>query len=151
VQKKKKRRSLLPAIIGTLVVLGAGAFLVVQLSSTDKAAKPPVSTTGASGTGAVVAVLNGTPISGLANQIASKLTTDGFKRGLVTNAPDQQRATTLVMYLPGHRADAQAVASTLGVKAPVQPVDDNSLAIACPPAGNCTAEVVVTVGSDRTH
>lgn len=149
--KSRKRRSFVPALLATAVVLAAGAFLIFQTGSSDKPAQPPAVKTGSSGKGAVVAVLNGTPISGLASQVARTLTGDGFKRGLVTNAPDQQRATTLVSYLPGHRADAEAVAARLGIKAPVQPVDDNTLSIACPPTGTCTAEVVVTVGSDRTR
>jgi len=150
---QKRRRNLFPAVLATIIVIGAGAFLVSQLDggSTATKTKPPASTTGSSGVGAIVAVLNGTPVSGLAGQVADTLATAGFKKGVVTNAPDQLRAATLVSYLPGHKSDAEAVAAKLGIKAPVEPVDDNALSIACPPPAACTAEVVVTVGSDRTR
>ena len=150
---QKRRRNLFPAVLATIIVIGAGAFLVSQLDggSTATKTKPPASTTGSSGVGAIVAVLNGTPVSGLAGQVSDTLATAGFKKGVVTNAPDQLRAATLVSYLPGHKSDAEAVAAKLGIKAPVEPVDDNALSIACPPPAACTAEVVVTVGSDRTR
>jgi len=150
---QKRRRNLFPAALATIIVIGAGAFLVSQLDggSTATKTKPPTSTTGSSGVGAIVAVLNGTPVSGLAGQVADTLATAGFKKGVVTNAPDQLRAATLVSYLPGHKSDAEAVAAKLGIKARVEPVDDNALSIACPPPAACTAEVVVTVGSDRTR
>jgi hypothetical protein len=54
--------------------------------------------------------------------------------------------------MPGHRRDALAVASTLKLgAASVQPVDQNTQAVACPPPSACTATVVVTVGSDLAN
>jgi LytR cell envelope-related transcriptional attenuator len=96
-----------------------------------------------------VSVLNGTSTSGLANRIATQLSGDGYKEGKVTNAADQTQTSTVVAYLPGHKEDAVHVATALKLGAStVQPIDSNTQAVACPPPGNCTSTVVVTVGSD---
>jgi LytR cell envelope-related transcriptional attenuator len=95
------------------------------------------------------AVLNGTATAGLAHRVAVKLSGAGYKQGTVATATDQTRTATVVAYMPGHRRDALAVASTLKLgSASVQPVDQNTQAVACPPPSACTATVVVTVGSD---
>jgi LytR cell envelope-related transcriptional attenuator len=95
------------------------------------------------------AVLNGTATAGLAHRVAVKLGGAGYKQGTVATATDQTRTATVVAYMPGHRRDGLAVASTLKLgSASVQPVDQNTQAVACPPPSACTATVVVTVGSD---
>ena len=98
---------------------------------------------------ATVAVLNGTAASGLAHRIAVKLGGVGYKQGTVATAADQTHTATVVAYMPGHKQDAAAVASSLKLgPASVQPVDQNTQAVACPPPAACAATVVVTVGSD---
>ncbi len=95
------------------------------------------------------AVLNGTATAGLAHRVAVKLGGAGYRQGAVATAADQTRTATVVAYMPGHRRDALAVASTLKLgSASVQPVDQNTQAVACPPPSACTATAVVTVGSD---
>jgi LytR cell envelope-related transcriptional attenuator len=97
-----------------------------------------------------VAVLNGTPTPGLASTVATTLTSDGFKRGPVGNASDQQRSVTVVSYFGGHDAEAQEVASTLNVPADaVQPIDADTETACASGATTCAATVVVTVGADR--
>lgn len=158
---RARRRSIL--LIGAGLLLAAAvAFAVVQLTSgsnegggTAPAAKAKVKQGGGQGSsfsrGAVtVAVLNGTPTAGLANQVATELVRRGFGRGAVTNAQNQQRSATVVAYLPGHRRDATEVARALRIPAAVEPVDPDTRAVACPPPAPCKANVVVTVGSDRT-
>ncbi|HVE67878.1 MAG TPA: LytR C-terminal domain-containing protein, partial [Solirubrobacteraceae bacterium] len=94
-----------------------------------------------------VAVLNGTTVPGLAAQVGDQLESAGFARGQVTNAADQQRAETTVQFAPDHRAGANEIAGILKVPPPrVRPLDPNTGAIAGP-----DAEVVVTVGADRTQ
>jgi hypothetical protein len=94
-----------------------------------------------------VAVLNGTTVPGLAAQVADQLEQGGFKRGQVTNAADQQRATTTVQYAPGQRRAADEAAGIVKVaRSAVKPIDANTQAIAGP-----DADVVVTVGADRTQ
>jgi hypothetical protein len=94
-----------------------------------------------------VAVLNGTTVPGLAAQVADQLGSGGFARGQVTNAADQQRGETTVQYAPGQKTAAEEVASILKTsKAKVTTLDANTQAIAGP-----DAEVVVTVGADRTQ
>ena len=151
-----KRRSPLIWLVGVLVVAGIAVFAVTSLggsqssSSTTNAntSNPPA---GQSGTGSIVAVLNGTPVSGLAGQVSQELAKDGFKRGTVATARDQQQTTTVVSYLPGHLTDAEAVSQTLGIKAAPVAADDATQSIACPDSTTCNVEVIVTVGSDRAR
>jgi hypothetical protein len=69
----------------------------------------------------------------------------------VSTATDQTRTATAIAYLPGYRSDALRVAAALKLsKALVQSIDQSARAVACPPPAACTANVVVTVGSDLT-
>ncbi len=109
-----------------------------------------------------VAVLNGTGVTNLAHDVASRLGTDGYKEGTIATAADQTHSSTIVAYLSGHRAAARAVAAVLNLKSgSVQPVDQQAMGVACPGASgtttsstttssssSCSADVVVTVGSD---
>ena len=96
-----------------------------------------------------VSVLNGTATAQLAHRVATKLTSFGYKEGTVATAADQTRTATVVAYLPGRQRDALAVAKSLKLgPASVQPIDQGTQAVACPPGTACTAGVVVTVGSD---
>ncbi len=96
-----------------------------------------------------VAVLNGTATAGLAHKVATRLSSAGYKQGTIGNTADQTRTATVLSYLPGHKREALAVASTLKLgSASAQPIDQSTQAIACPPPSSCIATVVVTVGSD---
>ncbi len=96
-----------------------------------------------------VSVLNGTATAGLAHRVSVELTGVGFKQGAVATAADQTRTATIVAYQPGHRPAALGVAKSLKLgPAVVQPVDQSTLAVACPPPTPCTSTVFVTVGSD---
>src|SRR5207248_9429792 len=92
-------------------------------------------TTGAFNTSQVtVAVLNGTATSNLAHDIGQRLAGAGYREGTIATATDQTHPTTIVAYLPGFKRDALAVAGTLKLKpAAVQPVDQPSQVVACPP------------------
>jgi len=59
----------------------------------------------------------------------------------------------VVGYMPGHRSDALIVAKSLKLgSASVQPVDQSNKTVACPASSTpCTAQVVVTVGSDLAN
>lgn len=164
------RRRLLLLLIGGLGVVVVAVIAVLLLSGGGSSGTP--STQSASSTGATpqhttashkstpaaagpahsritVAVLNGTPTAGLANTIATTLTSAGFVKGPIGNASNQQRSVTVVSYFGGHEADAQEVAKTLGVSADaVQPIDSDT-ETACAQGATCTATVVVTVGADR--
>ena len=99
-----------------------------------------------------VAVLNGTAALGLAHRVGLHLAGDGYKEGTIATATDQTHASTVVAYLPGFKRDAQAVATSLKLgPSTVQPVDQSTQAVACPPPAACNANVVVTVGSDLTN
>ena len=92
-----------------------------------------------------VAVLNGTTIPGLARGVANKIQQDGFRIGNVTNAADQTRSATLVLFAPGRRAQALDVARSIGLSSDVvEPLDSGNRVI----AGE-SAAVVVVVGADQ--
>ena len=148
------RRSRLPLIFGGAIIIGLAVFAAAQLTgggetpSSRPAAAP---TADRPGSDVVVAVLNGTPVSGLAGQVARELARDGFRKGRVATARDQQQGTTVVGYLPGHLTDAEAVTQTLGIRNPPVPADETSQAVACPDPSACNVMVIVTVGSDRAR
>jgi hypothetical protein len=96
-----------------------------------------------------VAVLNGTSTTNLAHDISAKLSSSGYKLGRIATATDQTQTATVVGYLPGQRAAALIVAKSMGLgSASVQAVDASNQAVACPQGAPCTAQVIVTVGSD---
>jgi hypothetical protein len=97
-----------------------------------------------------VTVLNGTVRAGFAAAISRKLTSAGFKPGTAVNAADQTRTATVVAYItPSQKPAALAVAAALKLgSASVQQIDPATQAVACPPGKPCTANVVVTLGSD---
>ncbi|MEV7779485.1 LCP family protein [Kitasatospora sp. NPDC088351] len=64
----------------------------------------------AAGTDVKVTVLNGTSATGLGGRAAESLKAAGFTVTAVGNAPNRQRATTVVDYGPGERTSAEAVA-----------------------------------------
>ncbi|MDX6699029.1 MAG: hypothetical protein QOE65_2426 [Solirubrobacteraceae bacterium] len=154
-----------PLAIGIAVL--AGLLVVILLATqvfggSDKpASKPntvgapapaaPASPTGRQPTvqrgDVTVAVLNGTTVPGLAAQVGDQVQGAGFARGQVTNAADQQVSETTVQYAPQFKAAANEVAGILKIpRTRVKPLDANTQAIAGP-----DAEVVVTVGADRTQ
>ena len=99
-----------------------------------------------------MSVLNGTATAQLAHRVATKLAGFGYKEGTVATAADQTRTATVVAYLPGRQRDALAVAKSLKLgPASVQPIDQSTQAVACPPGTACSAGVVVTVGSDLAN
>ena len=126
---------------------GGGQSSPASRSAAPAAGRRPSAGRGFSRGSIVVTVLNGTPVPHLANQVASRLRADGFARGTVTNASDQQRSATIISYVAGHRRDALSVSRALGIS-DVQSIDPATRSIACPQPA-CSTTVVVTVGSDR--
>jgi hypothetical protein len=99
-----------------------------------------------------VAVLNGTDVFQLAHRVAVKLQHTGYKEGTIATATDQTHATTQVGYLSSHRYAATEVARALGLSAgAVAAADQSAHAVACPPPSACSADVIVTVGSDLSN
>jgi hypothetical protein len=157
-------RYLVLAVAGLLIVGGAGAFAIDQLSSDDSAtpsSERPAG--GAQGDGeqvnnddgggkkrravvpgnVTVAVLNGTTVPNLAKQVGERVESHGFQLGTVANSADQdqQRAESVVLYAPGHQREARAVNNRLGI-AQREPIDPASQEL----AGDAT--VVVIAGAD---
>lgn len=98
-----------------------------------------------------VAVLNGTSINQLAHRVGTKLVGLGYREGALATAANQTETKTTVAYLPGrkNRTGALHVATALGLgRSVVQPVNQSTLQVACPGPSSCTANVVVTVGTN---
>lgn len=149
-------------LIGGLVLIAAIAVLViVTQSGGNSSSAHQASTTNAPGpahhnappvfkpSSVTVAVLNGTATNELAHHVASKLAGAGYKQGTVATASNQAVSATIVSYLPDHRTAALHVATALKLgPTAVQPIDQSTQSVACPPPSPCTANVVVTVGQD---
>ena len=159
-------RYLVLVVAGVLILGGAAAFGISQLSN-DGDSGTPAAGNSASNAQAVnagdggsseepkdkrpavvpgnvtVAVLNGTTVPGLAKQVGDKVESHGFRLGTVANATDQdqQRAESVVLFSPGHRNEARAVGGRLQISQ-FQPVDPGSQEL----AGDAT--VVVIAGAN---
>jgi hypothetical protein len=145
-------------IVILVVALGGGGSSPTNASTHHKhkastANKAPVFKAGKY----QVAVLNGTAVSGLAADVFGKLKKQGFKQGEITNAATQTETTSVVYYVhASDRPAANQVATTLGL-APtaVKPVTPTALqSCATSPSDaktNCTANVIVSVGSDQAN
>jgi hypothetical protein len=156
-------RYLVLAVAGLLIVGGAGAFGLDQISNDDSGTPSSASPTGGGDSGGdkaanngggkkrraivpgnvTVAVLNGTTVPGLAKQIGDRVESHGFRLGTVANAVDQeqQRAESVVLYAPRHQREARAVNRRLGI-GQREPIDPASQEL----AGDAT--VVVIAGAD---
>jgi LytR cell envelope-related transcriptional attenuator len=151
-------------VAGVLIIGGAAAFGVSNLSNDTNEASPSRNSAapadnGDSGGGepkkkrpavvpakVTVAVLNGTTVPNLAKQVGDELASQGFQVGTVANTADQeqQRAESVVLFAPGHKSEARAVGRRLSINQR-QPIDAASQAL----AGDAT--VVVIAGADRAQ
>jgi hypothetical protein len=159
-RRRSRALKILFGLVGVLV-LGAGVAAALIATSHNGPSRSSASvgrTSNAPGAprpvafnphAVTVSVLNGTGTAGLAHRTALRLAGAGYRQGTIATATDQTRTTTQVAYLPGFRADALRVATALKLhSASVQAIDPGTRAVACPPPAACTADVVVTVGSD---
>ncbi|MDQ3741008.1 MAG: LytR C-terminal domain-containing protein, partial [Actinomycetota bacterium] len=148
------------AIVGAIAVIVVG--LVVALSGGGDESEPartqepnvvvppPSNTTAEEPVqrgDVTVAVLNGTSVTGLAKRVASRIEGSGFDvpDDLVTNAVEQNRSATVVMYVEGARDEAREVAKVIDVGSDaVTQIDESTRVIT-----QGRARVVVTVGADQ--
>jgi hypothetical protein len=106
-----------------------------------------------------VAVLNGTAQAGLAGDVGNKLSGKGYRKGNITNAANQTQAHTFVYYRAGkaNRVAAQHVARALSLapsrvrQAGRSVLDSCAVSPTGASLGNCTANVIVSVGQDRVN
>jgi LytR cell envelope-related transcriptional attenuator len=142
-------------VVVLLVALGGGGSTPTSHHKppTSKKAKTPPFDTGKYH----VSVLNGTAVSGLAADVFHPLGQKGFKQGQITNAATQTETTSIVYYVKkSDMAAAQHVAGVLGIGAKsVKPVTQSAMQSCATSPSNvktrCTANVVVSVGSDQAH
>ncbi len=144
-----------------VLILGGGTFVISQLGGDDSPPAPnretPAPNQTATGTGdggsgetataaadTNVAVLNGTTFTGLAGQIADRVSQEGgYERGITeTNTRDQTIQASTVLYVDGFRSQARDVAELLSISA-VEPIDEETQALAP------DADVVVLAGADQ--
>jgi LytR cell envelope-related transcriptional attenuator len=143
-------RYLAVALVGLLVVGGAAAYGVTQLTGDDGGDDSGNAQTNKSKrNGAAVkpgnvtvAVLNGTTVPGLAAALRDQIAAAGFKKGTINVFSDQQLAESVVEYAPGRQAAAKAVSRRLGISQ-LEPVTSNSRALAG------AATVIVIAGADK--
>lgn len=142
-------------VVGLVIATSGGSSSPssTRASRTTNAPKPrrPRVTAPFSASSVTVAVLNGTNVNQLAHRIAGQLTAVGYKEGNVLTGVNQSVTSTIVSYFPGavNRTDALHVATALKLgQSSVQPVDQSTQQVACQGATPCTANVVVTVGTD---
>ena len=111
-----------------------------QATNTERSATAPIRPGDVS-----VAVLNATPVQGLANQFGDRAQAEGFKKDNVGNAPgSQQRAESVVLFAPGKEREARFVRRRFNVSN-IEPVDPESRALAP------QADVILVVGADNTQ
>jgi hypothetical protein len=143
-----------------VLVLGGGAFVLSQLGGDDtppapnRTAPPPTEPDAGDGGAPAepaktaaetnVAVLNGTTFTGLAGQLADRVSQEGgYERGATeTNTRDQTIQTSTVFYADGFRAHARKVGQLLSITA-IEPLDEDTQALAP------DADVVVLAGADQ--
>ena len=149
-------------VLGLLLIGGAAAAVLILTSGTGTQAPAPAQASNSPKPAAAafdpahvtVAVLNGTATNQLAHRVAARLSAAGYGEGQIATASNQTVTTTIVAYRPGaaDRTDALHVARTLHLaKSAVAPITKDARAVACPPPGACTANVVVTVGADLAN
>jgi hypothetical protein len=146
-------------VAGVLVVGGGIAVGVVQLLGDDsgsgstpaaeereggqqpeQAASTPLRPADIS-----VAVLNATPVPGLAAQFGDRVESEGFQRDNVGNFNGGQRAESVVLYAPGRKRHAALVRRRFDVNA-IEPVDEQLRSQVSP-----NADVFLVVGADKTQ
>ncbi len=137
------RPRVLVAIAAVALLLGAGAILVSEELLKGGEEGPGAQAQSLARPEITVAVLNGTSISGLADDVGSDLKARGYRLGaLTTTTPGVTK--TVVMFAPGRKAAAHKVAKDLEVKE-VERADREALAA----AGK--ADVIVIAGEDRAN
>lgn len=133
-------RWLVVIFVFVLVIAGAGAYTLINNSSSDAGAKAGKSAAVVPPKDIEVSVLNGTATAGLAESYGNKVEHAGFTEGVLTNTA-QPVEKSVVMYVPGHKPEAKRVAKRLLIT-PVQPMSQEVKGAA---AG---AEVAVVLGND---
>ena len=145
-------------LVGVLILIGAAAAVVIITSGTGSTPASQPKASNAPGpvvpafdpSHVTVAVLNGTAINQLAHHVAERLAHQGYQKGVIATAANQTVNATVVGYVgSSNRVDAEHVAKALQLKrTAVAPANQAAKSVACPPPNPCTANVVVTVGSD---
>jgi hypothetical protein len=90
-----------------------------------------------------VAVLNATPVAGLASQFGDRAQALGFTKDNVGNYRGAQRAESVVMYAPGREREAKFVRKKFNINS-IEAVDPTVQADAP------QADVIVVVGADKS-
>ena len=140
-ERRIGRRRLAGAFVGLLVLGGAAAQLTGGHGA-DHSDKPRRRSVRIKPGNVTVAVLNATTVPGLAATLRDRIAAAGFKKGTINVFSDQQLAASVVQYVPGHQAEAQAVGRRFAISRR-EPVSADSRAL----AGDAT--VVVIAGADK--
>jgi hypothetical protein len=109
-----------PATAGTKAVQAETA--TKDKTSATKSDAKPAQTTVLERTKTRVLILNGNGRSGAASEKAAYVMTKGYPIAATANAPRSDFARSLVMYRPGHEAEAERFGKDFGI-ARVSPLD----------------------------
>jgi len=134
----------LALIVAGVLIVGAGVAYAVVWSS-QPTAPPPMAQQGPAPVvpqSVTVSVLNGTTVPGLAATVGDKVESAGFRLGNVTNATEQQRAESSILFLPGADREARMVGRKLRIPQVERAASSDRVL-----AG--TARVIVVVGADQ--
>lgn len=135
------RPRVLVAIGLAALLLGAGAIVASQQLLSDDSGPSGPHVGRINPADVTVAVLNGTPVNGLAGKVGSDIESSGYTLGAVTNTTPNYKKT-VVMYTDKQKPAAQKVAGDIGVKE-VSELDRDLRDL----VGD--ADVVVIAGEDR--
>ena len=144
--------STLRLVVVAVVLVAVIIVVASQLLSGGSSAPPAPNSNTHVGSGpapasVTVAVLNGTHTPHLATRVAQTLSSEGYQRGAVTNAPSQDHTSTLIAYTPGNRDAAVEVAQALALTtSQVRPADAATEAAAT--LSGASPTVVVLLGSN---
>jgi hypothetical protein len=125
VTPRVSRRARLLAAAGALLLAGVGTAGILLNLSGGQTASTVVNSHGVQSTPSVpVAVLNASRTRGAAGKLAGQLRGNGVKIGKVGNLRQSRPPGLLILYAPGYKSDAAALARGLASRRPaVQPID----------------------------
>lgn len=141
-------------IVGGVIVFGTGIGVgaMRMLGGDDEVSTERAASDGGSSNGKRppvvpgtinVAILNGTDVPGLAAKLGDDVEANGFRLGAVTNS-EQNYEFTVAMYERGHKREAEAVATAIGINRVRFMTDDVR-------SGAGSARVAVVAGGDRAE
>jgi len=141
------RLAVIAVVLVGVIVLVASQLLSGGSSTPPASTTSTQSTSGPAPSSVTVAVLNGTTEGGLAGRVAATLSSKGYRRGAVANAPTQNHTSTVIEYTSGNRNAAIEVAIALALT-PAQVVPASGATLAAASQSGASPTAIVLLGSN---